>query len=216
MSGKTLVGYAHGASGIADALLDLFEVAGGQHYFDAALCARNWLRRLAVAYPVGSDGLNWPRTEVGEMGLPTWCNGAAGVGRLFMHLARLGRRDGELEFAERAGLAVAAAMGPTCPIQCHGLAGAIDYLLDLHWTTGKRIWLTEAQRLGRILAGWQRSTADGSTKFGSDVTGVFNADYMVGYAGVALTLLRLSDPDLSTQLSVERFTTLRARRVFLP
>lgn len=53
--GATLLGYAHGAAGIGDALLDLFRSTDDQQFLDTALEAARWLVRLArLAFRDGS------------------------------------------------------------------------------------------------------------------------------------------------------------------
>ncbi|MGH2583779.1 MAG: lanthionine synthetase LanC family protein, partial [Dehalococcoidia bacterium] len=130
LTGAAYLGYAHGAAGIADALLDLYEATGDTRLRDAARGAARWLTRLAqptlgvssdrrglgkgyqpsVRTPDGAGrgrsepalssakgspslkdgGLGWPAVEGQAPSAPFWCHGAAGIGRFFLHAARLG------------------------------------------------------------------------------------------------------------------------------
>ena len=194
MSGQAPLGYAHGAAGIADTLLDLFEATADQRYLEAAAGAGRWLARLALPALSDGSGLDWPADEDGEPGGGVWCHGATGVGRFFLHAAELGA------LPEAAGLAASAArmvahgtrhLGPT---PCHGLAGGVELLLDIYQATGTRAYLEEARALARLLEAFSLER-DGLLVWRSDSPFVISPDYLVGYAGVAVCLLRLGDPD---------------------
>jgi hypothetical protein len=87
-SGPAQLGYAHGAAGIADALLDLFEATEDDRFLSAAQNAGRWLARQAV--PVLDDsGLGWPRIEGKPPVGAAWCHGATGKGCFFLHAAGL-------------------------------------------------------------------------------------------------------------------------------
>jgi lantibiotic modifying enzyme len=80
------------------------------------------------------------------------------------------------------------------PTQCHGLAGNIEFLLDMYQETNDQVYLTEAQSLARLLEAFASERENGLV-WPSDDPAVFAPDYMVGYAGVASCLLRLADPE---------------------
>jgi len=87
------------------------------------------------------------------------------------------------------------------PVQCHGLAGNIEFLLDIFQSTGDQAYLAEARSLARLLEVFGREK-DGVLVWPSDPPDVFTPDYMIGYAGVAVCLLRLGEPEeLPHQLS---------------
>ncbi|HSK26436.1 MAG TPA: lanthionine synthetase LanC family protein [Jiangellales bacterium] len=189
-SGLTEPGYAHGAAGIADTLLDLYEATGNRALADAAVSASTWVRRQAVTTLPDGSGLDWGH-GAGFSGL--WCYGAAGVGRLFLRLAALGLGQQPLAVAGAAGRTVAHAGRHAGTSQCHGLAGSIEYLLDLHQATGDPGWLSEAWELGALLLAFAVES-DGQLRWLSDDGDERgNNAYMVGFAGVATTLLRLWD-----------------------
>ncbi|MGH2585164.1 MAG: lanthionine synthetase LanC family protein, partial [Dehalococcoidia bacterium] len=91
---------------------------------------------------------------------------------------------------------------------CHGLAGAIEFLLDMFQATGDRAYLADAGVLARLLEAFA-AERDGALVFPSESPDVFTPDYMVGYAGVAACLLRLSAPDLPHLLSRAGFSGRR-------
>ncbi|HEY0601599.1 MAG TPA: lanthionine synthetase LanC family protein, partial [Herpetosiphonaceae bacterium] len=116
LSGKRLLGYAHGAAGIGDALLDLFAATRDERFRTAAQAAASWI--MAQATPALNDGsgLVWPKAPGGDPAGGSWCHGAAGIGRFLLHLAAHG------DVAERAARMVARGARWCGPTQCHGLA----------------------------------------------------------------------------------------------
>jgi len=229
MSGTAPLGYAHGAAGIADALLDLVEATGDAGAREAAAAAARWLAGLAVPVlgvpgrspvrrglgkgnqprlspengaergrsgsPISKDasGRSWPATEGEEPFLSWWCHGATGIGRFFLHAAALDLIPDAAALAIGAARVVARGTRSLAPSQCHGLAGSIEFLLDVYQATGDATWLRAAQTLARLLDAFA-AEREGDLVFAAEVPGVFTPDYMVGYAGVAMCLLRLSDP----------------------
>ena len=98
--------YAHGAAGIADALLDLFDATGDERYRIIAFAAAEWLQRLAQPVLTDGSGLDWPSVEGGPASAGAWCHGAAGTGIFFLHASQCGL-TGAAELAHRAGRTVA-------------------------------------------------------------------------------------------------------------
>jgi serine/threonine protein kinase len=212
MSGKAFMGYAHGAAGIADALLDLFEASGESRFQNTALSACKWIAKQAIPVLKDGVGLDWPTSAADSKDKTPasgmWCYGAAGIGRLFLHAGTSGWLAQATEIAERAALATSACARWACPVQCHGLAGNIEFLLDMFQATGKRSYLIEAQTLGKLLEAFA-TEQNGLLVWPSETPGVFTPDYMVGYAGVLVCLLRLANPSrLPNQLSRKGFSYL--------
>jgi lantibiotic modifying enzyme len=193
LSGHAYLGYAHGAAGIADALLDLAEATGDDRFFAAARGAGRWLVRLARPALDGGEGLDWPDVEGGQPIGPFWCHGAAGVGRFLLHAAGLDLLPEAAGYAARAALSAARGSRWSGPTQCHGLAGNIEFLLDMYQATGDAGHLREARALASLLDAFALER-DGGLVWPSESPDVVTPDYMVGYAGVALCLLRLAQP----------------------
>lgn len=209
LSGKAYVGYAHGTAGIADALLDLFEASGEERFFVTAQRAGRTVAHLAIAVLEDESGRDWPTVVGAEPAGGFWCHGAAGVGRLFLHAAQLGVMEEAADLAAQAARTAARGRRWAGPVQCHGLAGNIEFLLDMYQVTCDPVHLGEAYTLGRMLEAFG-SEQDGLLMWPSESPRVFTPDYMVGYAGVAMCLLRLSDPQrLPHQLSRRGFRHAR-------
>ncbi|MBI4492790.1 MAG: hypothetical protein HY690_08375 [Chloroflexi bacterium] len=205
LSGSAFFGYAHGAAGIADALLDLYEATTQERFLAAAQGAGRWLARHAVPTLDDGSGLGWPTAEGAQVFRPFWCYGAPGIGAFFLHAAQLGALPEALDYASRAARAAARAGRPGNPTRCHGLAGTIEFLLDVFQATDEPAYLAEARSLVRLLEAFAQEQ-EGTLRWSSDAPEVFTPDYMVGYAGVALCLLRLSAPErLPPQVSRRGF-----------
>lgn len=212
LSGSAHLGYAHGAAGIADVLLDLFEATADERFLAAATGASRWLARLGVPALDDGSGLAWPITENGNLSPAFWCHGGTGIGRFFLHAAELGSVPGARDLAERAGRSVALGTRWAGTTQCHGLAGNIEFLLDLFQSTSDPKHLCEANSLACLLRAFG-TKRDGRLLWPSESSVTFTPDYMVGYAGVAMTFLRLSAPDyLPHQMSVRCFRRVPPRQ----
>ncbi|MGA7731973.1 MAG: class IV lanthionine synthetase LanL [Chloroflexia bacterium] len=207
LSGNSYLGYAHGAAGIGDALLDLFDCTGQQRFLEAAVAAGRWLVRHAIPALDGDTGLAWPSVPGGAAFSPFWCHGATGVGRFFLHLVSLDALPGADAVLERASRSAAWGATWAGPTLCHGLAGNIELLVDVYVATGSKRFLKDAHELARLLETMGREH-NGMLQWPSDSSSVITPDYMVGYSGVAACLLRLSAPDrLPHLLSYRRFST---------
>lgn len=203
LSGGAYLSYAHGAAGIADALLDLYEATGEARFLSAAKGATRWLVRSAVPALDDRSGVDWPVTEGGALFGPYWCHGAAGIGRFFLHAAQLGVLPEAAELAARAARTVARGARWANSTQCHGLAGNIEFLLDVFQATCDTTYLAEARSLAQILEAFA-GERDGMAVWPSEQPTIVTPDYMVGYAGVATCLLRLSDPERRPHLLSRR------------
>lgn len=202
LSGKSLLGYAHGAAGIGDTLLDLFAACCDERFRAAAQSAARWIMGQAAPALNDGSGLIWPKEPGGDPAGGLWCHGASGIGRFLLHLAAHGGVAEAASMAERAARMVARGARWSGPTQCHGLAGNIGFLLDMFQATGSCAYLNEAYVQARLLDGFIVEQ-DGRLVCQSDLPAVFTPDLMLGYGGVILCLLRLSHPG-------RRFSLLKA------
>jgi len=127
------------------------EATGDDRFLSAARGAGRWLARQAVPVLDDGSGLDWPRTEGEPPFGAAWCHGAVAIGLFFLHAARLDVLPGAADVAARAARTAARGARPQGPIQCHGLAGNIEFLLDMNSVTGDAAYLAEARSLGRLL-----------------------------------------------------------------
>jgi hypothetical protein len=190
-TGALHVGYAHGTAGIADVLLDLAEASGERRFTEAAAAGGRWVSAQSLPALRDGSGVAWPEQMAGEATPPLWCRGATGIGRFLLHLSEAGVLEGAGTGAERAATTVARGGRFLGPTSCHGLAGSAEFLLDVHAATGDDEWLGEADRLAGLLQGFR----DEEGVWRSDSGEPLPFDLLTGIAGVAVCLLRLSDPD---------------------
>jgi hypothetical protein len=172
-AGAACLGYAHGAAGIADVLVDLHQHTGDSRWLDAATSAVAGLLDSAVR---STNRIGWPHVVGGDVAPPVWCRGAGGASIL---LARLGHA----ELATEALNAVASAAW-TSPNRCHGLAGQVELLID-----ARR--LHDAMRLAELLVPYVLSPSGDSPASATWL----EPGLLEGAAGVAIALARCLRPD---------------------
>lgn len=194
MSGNAYLGYGHGAAGIADALLDLFDAVGSAEFLDAVTAAARWVAMNASATLPDGSGLGWPSAAGGPPSGAYWCHGACGIGGFLLRAGASGAVAGASELAVRAARTVASGTRWLNPTQCHGLAGSIELLIDMYQTTRDRFWLEQAREIGQLLDAFA-CEKDGRPVFPSESPMSFAPAYLTGYAGIAPCLLRLAEPE---------------------
>jgi lantibiotic modifying enzyme len=205
LSGPVALSYAHGASGIADSLLDLFDVTNDHRFRDIAAGTARWVARQAHPILADGSGFAWPDMEGGSPMTGFWCHGASGIGQFFLHVAQLDLLPRAWELAAGAARTTGQTVRFGGPTHCHGLAGSIEFLLDMYQATGNREYLGESRSLARLLEGFSR-VHEGNLEYCNDFTDSFSPDYLLGYAGIAVTMLRLALPeDVPHQLSRSGF-----------
>jgi type 2 lantibiotic biosynthesis protein LanM len=176
---EPLTGFAHGAAGIAYALLRLYAACGQRKFFQAA--------EEAVAYEqstFNSDLNNWPTWKKGAVPwyMVNWCHGATGIG-----LGRLGglpwMDSPEIRQEIDAALATTQNWGAQdVDHLCCGNAGRVELFLK----AGRR---DDALRL----LGWvlrRARIAGGYRIFPNFRDHVFSPGFFQGTAGIGYTLLR--------------------------
>lgn len=191
LSGSRTLGYAHGAAGIGDVLLMLYEQTADQKFRRSALHAAEWVMSHAIPMPGG--GMNWPASPGHQVFGPVWCHGSAGMAIFLLRASEHGLLASGAGLLEGALHAAARAGRVGSPVQCHGLAGNIEVLLDAHRHSADPAPLAEALSLADVLAGWELIDGDSAT-YPSDARGVASTAFWVGYGGVGTCLARLQRP----------------------
>jgi type 2 lantibiotic biosynthesis protein LanM len=210
---RPLAGFAHGAAGIAWALLELSAVTGNERYratarqaigYERSLYspqAKNWPDLRMADLPDGDEASSAdeaPSANGGPSVVPdpartmvAWCHGAAGIG-----LARLRALShlNDPELADEAEVALHTTLtrgfGQTHSL-CHGDMGNLDLLLEASQVLPDRRWRVERDRLAaKILDsidrhGWQCGGPQA----------VETPGLMLGLAGIGYQMLRLAEPD---------------------
>jgi lantibiotic modifying enzyme len=196
LGGAACVGYAHGAVGVADCLLDAWLVKGDP--MARATVARSvaWLRDLSLPAVPRGTGAAWPLAIGGAPRWAGWCHGSAGVARLLFRAAEHGFGDEAAELALRASYTVKSSMKWAGPSQCCGLAGATELLLDAYLATGDVRWKESAKQFGQILLA--KAEVASSRRSESH----WGVGWLSGLGGVVTCLLRLEEPSIAYPLSL--------------
>ncbi len=207
---RHLIGWAHGASGVAAALLELHAQIPNPTYRDAAVEAFRFERQWFDPDHGDWRDVRWPSWTGGADGAmtPTWCYGAPGIA-----LSRI--RGYEITGDERIGSEAQYALTATAktvasalpPIGrdlslCHGMGGLVDVLLE----SRRELALRGAEGVVRqSLAELEASGPEGAPP---------PIGLMLGMAGTGYLALRVEDPDVPSVLSVrmDAWTTSCASR----
>jgi len=202
--GLRLIGYAHGAAGIACALLELRQALNDARYGEAAAQALRFERSH-----FNPDKGNWPdlRMSAGGQGgvadaslYPAmWCHGSAGIGLARLRIRDLAGDDPELRRDLDAALAAtqAALTQPIAQAQgyclCHGAAGQADLLIEAAQRLDHAPYLQLAEAVGQTgLAAYHAN--DLPWPCGVPARGEA-PNLMLGLAGIGYFYLRLAAPE---------------------
>lgn len=202
--GRTLTGLAHGAAGIAYALLRLYQATEERAFLAAA--------QESIAYEqalFSPDVGNWPDLRASARGIvqdgrwfmTSWCHGAPGIG-----LARIAglpildtpaiRRDIDVALATTRAHA-----SYGVDHLCCGNFGRIDILL----MAAARLGRPELHDVAQQRAAWVLQRAGPSRAFSLFANlpiGVYNPGLFPGAAGIGYGLLRLARPNALPALLV--------------
>ena len=224
-----LCGLAHGASGPALALAELFAETGDVRFAEASREAcraeRAWFAGAAEGWP---DLREFTRPDLAEGTRPTtphlWCHGSLGIGVARLQiwgatgdLAALAEATAALHFAR----STLAALGRMTPGEyaanfslCHGAAGVIDFLRLAADVLDDRSWLPAAA--AAVGVGARHLATTGSWRCGvegSPQQPTSNPSLMLGLAGTGAALLRLADADPAGMASPLLTVAHRSRRI---
>lgn len=194
LAGTTSYGFAHGSAGIGTFLVYAGAATGEARFTDLGLDVIAGLVEHAV---VADDGAAyWPVGPDNDELWPHWCNGSTGVGTALVRAWAVSGDRRLLGAAEAAALAGIRETWRSSTVQCHGLAGDAELLLDLVSFAPDagcaRRWQAAASEAGASL--WVRRRRDGGhLTFADDTGGSVSAGFGTGMAGVGAFLLRLAD-----------------------
>ena len=196
--GRMLAGFAHGAAGIAYALVRLYEVTGNRRYLEAALRGHRYER--AVYSPAQR---NWPLVRSAghlpgnvAVTMTAWCHGAPGIAlaRALVHDTVISEDPevaGEIEIALATTAGLAANPGDHL---CCGNIGRSDVLFTAGRRLDRRPTVDAAVALANKIE--DRAVSRGYFQFvsaGSEYV-VFDPGFFQGLSGIGYQLLRLAAP----------------------
>jgi type 2 lantibiotic biosynthesis protein LanM len=190
-----LSGFAHGAAGIAWALLQVAKLTDEEIFRKTAQAAIAYERTL-----FNPETGNWRDLRTRGKGLPgktgesvmsAWCHGAAGIG-----LARLSTgsyldgNETRREIDTALNTTIREGFGRNHSL-CHGDVGNIELLLQASRVLKDERWQLRAQRIAN---GIVDSVAHEECRCGTPLH-VDSPGLMTGLAGIGYGLLRLAEPD---------------------
>jgi type 2 lantibiotic biosynthesis protein LanM len=191
-----LAGFAHGAAGIAWALLNLSALTGEERFRTTAMSAVAYERSL-----FSSKAGNWvdlrqseTSAEVGknsqETFMTAWCHGAPGIGLARIRSLRyLDDAEVRAEIDMALKTTLAHGFGDNHSL-CHGDLGNLELLLQASQTFDDSQWKTIVDaRAVAILEDIQKQGYLCGVPLGVETPGL-----MTGLAGIGYGLLRLMEP----------------------
>jgi type 2 lantibiotic biosynthesis protein LanM len=193
---RPLTGFAHGAAGIAWALLELSAVTGAKRFRAAARAALAYERSL-----FSPESGNWPdlrdaeslSRSTGDSHPPfmtAWCHGAPGIGLARLHSLRyLDDEETRAEVEAALRTTVAQGFGGNHSL-CHGDLGNLELLLQAGETLSPHWRIQVGHVASQILGGMEREGWLCGIPFRTESPGM-----MTGLAGIGYGLLRLADPE---------------------
>lgn len=194
---QPLTGLAHGAAGIAWALLELCDLTGEKRYRTAAIKAISYERSL-----FRPEVSNWPDfrnftdTVLADKDnqhtcATAWCHGAPGIGLArLLSLAYLDDDKIRSEINTALHTTLAHGFGSNHSL-CHGDLGNLEFLLQASQILDDPQWKSYVERLAAIILesierhGWLCGVP----------LGVETPGLMTGLAGIGYQLLRLAEPE---------------------
>ena len=194
---RPLAGFAHGAAGIAWALLKLAALTGQDRFRTTALAAIRHERSL-----FSEQAGNWHDLRVhakvdsngkvnGDSCVTAWCHGAPGIG--LARLSTFGQVNDdetrrEIEIALHTTLTYGFGANHSL---CHGDLGNIELLLQAEQILSSSEWRAQAYNIaGNIVESVTRNKYLCGTPLNIDSPGL-----MTGLAGIGYGLLRLAKPE---------------------
>lgn len=191
---KPITGFAHGAAGIAWALLELAARTGNQKYKDAAIDAVEYEHaRYSVKAGNWTDAATEEavdsKNEVGPS--VAWCHGAPGIG--LARVAALEHIDHPIARQDlQRAIQATLNYGPGANhCLCHGDLGNLDFLFQASQLIGN-------QELIQKVDEWTNQILASMDKYGwlcGVPLAVESPALMNGLAGICLGLLRMAEPD---------------------
>lgn len=186
-AGLTSYGFAHGNAGIAYFLLCAGMALGEERYRNLALEGLETLMRVVR---IEHGGATWEPGPGRAEPWTHWCSGSSGVGTVLLRAYGATGDDRYRRMAELAAQAVMRTKWRSALVQCHGLAGDAEFLLDLHDLTGQQRFRDLAWELATAIYA-HRVQWDGLVVFPDELQMEVTASFNTGLTGIGAFLLRL-------------------------
>ncbi len=206
--GVRLLGFAHGAAGMAAALARLAAVTGEPAFAHRARQAFGFVRRQYLA-----SAANWPIATTGDGAavggvMHGWCHGAPGIVLASLSAAAIRPSAALTAGIESGARAIAGWQPAQADHVCCGTLGRAEVLLNVAAQTGRGEAIDAARALAQRVV--QRARRRGHFRLsgvGTDYR-VFDPGFFQGLSGIGYTLLRVAAP--ATLPSIAAFDPPRA------
>lgn len=185
---ETPLGLAFGSAGISLFLLYLYLCTNNELFLQAGREALDF--DLSFGVETKDAGLSWPRTA-GSLSpiYPYWQYGSAGIGQVALRYLKLTNDPAYQNVVDKifidADRKYSVFLG-----RFRGLAGIGEFLLDLHWFTGKEVYRDSAKKLASTIMAFGVEK-DGGIAFPGESGSRLCCDFGTGSSGIALFLNRL-------------------------
>jgi type 2 lantibiotic biosynthesis protein LanM len=186
---RPLTGFSHGASGIACALLTLYDITGIEKYkqaFYQSIQFENYYRNAGRT--------NWcDLRKAGYDCKSTWCHGAPGIGLARLHAYQILKDEALLRDVETAIATTKKYLLSDTDFYCCGNTGRIDFLIEAAQVLGRPSLLQYARKALVTIVnrknkrGWYQT-------YNAESVGMQNPSLFRGTAGIGYTLLRSMQP----------------------
>jgi len=185
-----LSGFAHGAAGIAWALLKLAALTGSPRFETAALAAIDYERSL-----FSPEAGNWRDLRVRETSAEVfntaWCHGAPGIGLARLSsIQQLDCLEVRREIDTALKTTLTHGLGNNDSL-CHGDLGNLEFLLQAGRVLGDSEWTARAYRHATNIV---ERIAVNQHACGTP-SSIESPGLMIGLAGIGYGLLRLAEPE---------------------
>lgn len=194
------LGLAHGIAGVVDAFIDYYDCT---HSHDVASLIKNTLTKLKnkFIYLNNEAAIIVPIRLNSKQCVPFWCNGNLGIAKVYLRAYQRGLISNGLEIAEKMAASLIETASGNLPIQCHGIASVIDYLVDLFIETKNNRYLDMIYHFEKILSSWVNKFLD--SQFDSKNVHLELLSYSNGIPGILSTYLKLSEFSQGTIFDAE-------------
>jgi type 2 lantibiotic biosynthesis protein LanM len=192
ISDELLTGFSHGASGIAYALLKLYEATGESAFREAALEAEAYESSVFLPEVSNWPDFRHPMNEQGFRPMTAWCHGAAGIAlSRLAALSILDTPDVRRDISHGLKAIQEARIEGKDTVCCGGM-GRVETLVVASKELDDEAYLEEAQRVASSIL--RRSQTLKSYQLGWK-RAPFLAAFHQGMSGIGYEYLRLSFPD---------------------
>jgi serine/threonine protein kinase len=186
------LGYGEGQSGTALFFLYLYAATDDARFLQTGLRALDFDLSYAVDIDFGVLWFPHIAAKPGDPKSPHIRYGSAGIGTAALRAYLLSAEERFLRWAERCAHTVSTRY-TNKPWHDYGMAGYIEFLLDMYKFLGDEAYLNTAWHIAERLVVHRIEMPEGFAYLGQDLERI-SCDFGMGSAGIGLALYRLLNP----------------------